>query len=656
MTGLAERIKYSEAALVSRILYYAEKTGYAKHTPSDENVWKLSVRGFSEGILSALSNSPELPELSPDIHPMQDKMTAFGVLQARKHRSRGVTLEMFLGLMKYFRQSYHDIIDEHTSPLPDVRSAHIFVERYFDKIEIGFISEWERYAAELKSHHEKLLLDRNSELSAANARLKQEIIERKRAEQKITRLNIDLEKRVAVRTLQLQRINEQNNFKLKELQILNRLSSLNLAKIRLNGFTAIILEALTSNAPYFFDRALLFLFNERTQVLQGMLGVEREKKAAENGGKTDEKSIALESDLSAEAASPLNRMLRSCRLELKKGKGSFYLAVAEKRIIAGKTQPGKGQEVAELCSCLNLEDYAVMPLMGNAGIFGVVVVDNPLSAKKISRSDLRFLRLFANHAGIAIQNLMLYTSLEDSNRKFQEAQEQLIHGARLATIGEMSASIAHDLKGPLIAIGGFARRLAKKIPADSIEAGYVATIVEEEQRLENMLDEVLLFSKKTTICYEICSVIDTVENSLAILSHIFQMNRVILSRSYPKNAINLYADCQQLKQVFINIFQNALDVMCDGGELRVTIAPSRIGKERAVAIKIADTGGGISESLRNSIFTPFFTTKKNGTGLGLPIANRIVSNHGGKIKVRNHPGGGAEFAVILPCQEEKLGL
>jgi len=643
MTGLAERIKLSEAALVSRVLHYAEKTGYAKYTPTDENVWKLSVRGFSDGILSALSSTPEL---SPDINLIQGKMTAFGVAQARKHRSRGVSLEMFLGLMKYFRQSYHDIIDDHSSPLADARSAHTIVGRYFDKIEIGFISEWERSATALKSHNEKLLLGRNAQLSGANARLKQEIVEKKRAEQKITRLNIDLEKRVAVRTLQLQRINEQNNCKLKELLILNRLSSLNLAKIRLNGFAAIILEALTSNAPHFFDRALLFLYNERTQVLQGMLGIERKKKSVENEEKADEKPTAPEFELLAGSASPLNRKLRSCRIELERGNGSFYRAVAEKKIIAGKPQ-----EAAELTTCLNLGDYAVMPLMGKAGIFGVVVVDNPLSAKKISRSDLRFLRLFANHAGIAIQNLMLYTSLEDSNRKLQETQEQLVHGARLATIGEMAASIAHDLKGPLIAIGGFARRLAKKIPADSIEAGYVATIVEEEQRLENMLDEVLLFSKKTTICYDICSIIDTVENSLAILSHIAQMNSVTLSRSYPKKEINLYADCQQLKQVFINIFQNALDVMRDGGELRVTITPSRLGKERAVSIKIADTGGGISEPLRNSIFTPFFTTKSSGTGLGLPIANRIVSNHGGKIKVRNHPGGGAEFAVILPCRD-----
>jgi len=199
MTGFAELIMHGEAALVSRVVHYADKTGYTKHTPTDENVWILSVRGFSEGILAALSGSPEIPELAPDSDLIHDKITAFGVSQARKHRSRGVTLEMFLGLMKYFRQSYHDLIDDHTPPGPDARWAHTFIERYFDKIALGFIAEWERSVDELKSHHEKLLLDRNDELSGANARLKQEIAERKRAEQQINRLNIDLERRVEVK-------------------------------------------------------------------------------------------------------------------------------------------------------------------------------------------------------------------------------------------------------------------------------------------------------------------------------------------------------------------------------------------------------------------------------------------------------------------------
>ncbi len=653
MTNLVKIIIDGETALISKVMKYADETGYSKVTPADLSVWKISIQGLSGGLVSALESSSEIPELSLDLDVTNDRITAFGIEQARRHRSRGVTLEMFLGLMKYFRQSYHDLLHS-SSLLPEFqRWAHTYVERYFDRIELGFISEWERSANELNSHHEKLLIARNADLTRINAKLQQEVVERKRAEQQIKKLNIDLESRVTTRTLQLQRINDQNNYKLKELLLLNRFSSLDLSRTRLNRLTHIILMELTSNAPLFFDRAMLFLMNEKTQVLQGMLAIIRkdtsdipssENESRKNWGLSDE-------DIAHETESGLSREIRTCRVELKKGRGIFSRVVSEKKVISLKTPAGLNQDIPEFFHRLNIGSMAAMPLIGKNGIFGVVVVDNPLSQRDISRSDLKFLQLFSNHAGIAIENIMLYSTLEETICQLHEAQEQLVHGERLATIGEMAASIAHELKGPMIAIGGFARRLARKIPPHTPEAGYVATIIEEEKRLEDMLTEVLSFSKKTTICYERCSIAEVVESALSILLHAFIRNHVTLQKSFPKKIIMLYGDCQQLKQVFINLFQNAIDVMPDGGVLKVTITSSKLDHSGAVAVRISDTGGGIPQALRNSIFNPFVTTKKSGTGLGLPIANRIVTNHSGKIKVRNHSDGGAEFTVTLPCHE-----
>jgi C4-dicarboxylate-specific signal transduction histidine kinase len=653
MQKFAELIASGEESLIARVIHYANERGYARHTPSDRGVWRKSISGLSGDLVRTLRKSSEIPELSPELDFVKDSISAFGIEEARKHRSRGITLEMFLGLMKYFRQSYHDLVDESEYALSFKGWANSYIQRYFDRIEMGFISEWERSANELNVAQERLLLQRNSELLSTNERLMKENRDRMRAEQQVQRLNTDLERRVAQRTSQLQVIDAQNRFKLKELVLLNRLGSINLSSVRLNELTYLILVTLVSESPLFFDRAMLFLVNERSEVLQGMLGVTREAGAAFQPGENDVswKWQISEEDLARQFSSPFSRKVRSCRIELIKGRGGHYRAIAEKKVIRVRDSVADQQLTHEIRDRFGINSCAIIPLMGKDRVFGLVIVDNPISGRSISRDDMRFLQLFAKHAGIAIENSMLYSSLEDANRRLHEAQEQLIHGERLATIGEMAAGIAHELKGPMVSIGGFARRLAKRLPQGSQELEYVATIIEEEQRLEKMLTEFLSYSKKTTICYDYCSITDIVDGALSIVAHALEKNRVRVIKSYPKKPVRFYGDCQQLKQVFINLFYNAHEVMKDGGELNIGINLTRFGRGKAVSVKVADSGTGIPQSLLNHIFSPFFTTKQAGTGLGLPISNRIVSNHGGKIRVRNHSDGGAEFTVLLPCQD-----
>jgi signal transduction histidine kinase len=286
--------------------------------------------------------------------------------------------------------------------------------------------------------------------------------------------------------------------------------------------------------------------------------------------------------------------------------------------------------------------------MAKEKVVGVVVVDNGLSGRSIGNDDLRFLQLFINQAGMAIENSMLYNRLEDANRSLRDAQEQLIQGERLATIGEMAAGIAHELKNPLVSIGGFARRLEKKIPEGSSEREYAATIVNEVKRLEKMLSEILGYSRKSVICYEHCNITDILEDALFTVETLLEECGIEVCRLYPKKPLTFLGDQLQLKQVFLNLFYNALEVMKNGGRLDITVSGSTLNGNKAVSVRVADTGGGIQPEGSYNIFNPFYTTKKSGTGLGLPIANRIVTNHGGKIIVKNHKGVGAEFNVILP--------
>ena len=476
----------------------------------------------------------------------------------------------------------------------------------------------------------------------------------KKNTEEVQKLNAELEQRFMDWTAQMNLLSAENDKKLKEISSLYRMSNTMLSTMRLNKLVHLLLTALTSGDSPFFDRAMLFLINERSATMQGMLGVTRQTSAGLINPAADIEDILAsrwdisEEDMMLQQNSEFSRQVRDSRLEFDGSRNMASRAVLERRPIFVADTAREKRVDREFVGRFGLKSCAIAPLMAKQQAVGVIVVDNALYGKPISKDDLRFLQLVTNQAGMAIENSMLYNRIEDANRSLREARERLIQGERLSTIGEMATSIAHEVKGPLVSIGGFARRLGRKLPPGSIEHEHAETIVREVQRLEKMLNDILSFSRKTTICYAFCNICDIIEESLVIVEPVLDEHEVKVFKNYPRTVISLLGDSQQLKQVFLNLLMNAQEAMKNGGELRIAVTSARMYGNKAVSIKIADTGGGIPLDVLNCIFNSFFTTKEAGTGLGLSIANRIVTNHGGKIQVNNKPGVGVEFNVILP--------
>ena len=438
--------------------------------------------------------------------------------------------------------------------------------------------------------------------------------------------------------------------RITELTLLYQFSNTMLSTIRLNKLTHLLLTALTSGDSMLFDRATLFLRNEKSGVLQGMLGVTRDSSEELQiiGG---EDALSSRWDISEEVIDR-QRSARFCSLV----RGTRIDIDSDCPVIRRVIQDQKMCHIEdagchECASCgfvryLEVTAFAAAPLVARGKALGIILVDNPHSGKAITQDDLHFLQLFANQAGMAIENSMLYNRVEEAHSSLRDARERLVHGERLAAIGEMAANLVHELKNPLVTIGGFAGRLLKKLPDETREHAYAETIVKEVCHLEKMLSDILAFSRKPTICYNICDLGEILQECIGNCITTLEDHAITLSTDLAERHWPLLGDAYQLKQVFLNLLLNACDVMPGGGTITIHAeGPAPHGS--SVMIRISDTGGGIPPEILPQIFKPFFTTKRHGTGLGLAIVNRILLNHNGTITVTNGESG-AVFTITLP--------
>jgi signal transduction histidine kinase/putative methionine-R-sulfoxide reductase with GAF domain len=456
-----------------------------------------------------------------------------------------------------------------------------------------------------------------------------------------------------------ERLFRENAQKANDFAILYEISNAMNTTMNLDELLQIILKAVTFGGGLNFNRAVLLLVNEKTNTLQGMVGVGPDSGEdayriwSEIGSRnmSFKEWITSETTFGQDRVSRFDQLAKGIRVPNEYGKGVLALTVLERRgfnINNAREDPRTNPEVLQK---LGFESFATVPLISKDRVVGVIIVDNLYNKREITENDVRRLELFANQAGLAIENAKVYSDLELANRSLKELQDRLIQSEKMAALGEMAASIAHEIRNPLVSIGGFARRLDSKLDASNPEKRYSRIIVKEVGRLEKVLQEVLAFSRSAEPVFNECILPELLVDALDVFEEGFAECGIEVIKDLQEGIPKIHGDANQIKQVFINLFSNAQQAMSRGGRLSVGCKYQEM--EGNVVVSVSDTGGGISEDAMTNIFNPFFTTKHTGTGLGLAITHRVVEMHGGNIQVKNETGVGVTFLILFPAKRDK---
>jgi len=272
-------------------------------------------------------------------------------------------------------------------------------------------------------------------------------------------------------------------------------------------------------------------------------------------------------------------------------------------------------------------------------------------------SDRKMFLAIAGMAATAIDNARLYSQVEDKNKELlatnktlRNTQKQLVQKEKLAALGEMAATVAHEIRNPLTSVRGFAQRIARKYQdaGDGRLAEYTGIIIEEVDRLNKFIKDVLDFARRAKPDFHAVNVNRLLSEIINLMRDELTAQSIVVVPDLDMGLRDIMADEILLKQVFINILQNSRQAMGKGGVLMIRTQ----NYKGEVRVRIADDGHGIPRELLQKVWTPFYTTKVQGTGLGLSLVLRIIDDHHGKLFIRSRVNQGTVIDIRFPVLDD----
>jgi len=462
-----------------------------------------------------------------------------------------------------------------------------------------------------------------------------------------------------------QRLAQENQVKVQRISTLYEVARALMTTVKTERLLQVMLYALVSPGGLNFGRAILFLLSENGGELVGRMAMgARDRKEARRIGRLTRGVLAegAPEPEGEEIRKLLWPGIESVRVPLTDGSCLLARAVQERKPMRTSTgcppaaREGPPADRGEFCDG-HPSSFAVVPLVIKGEPRGAIYVDNLFLERTIGDEDIQVLTMFASNACLAMENASLYESLESALDTVRTTQDRLVQSEKLMALGEMAARIAHEIKNPLTAIGGFARRIASPRAGGGARSPerYAQIILKEVQRLERIINESLYFSRERTPAFRTVNLNAEIRDVLSMFREELEEARISAVVDLSPDLPSISADPDQIRQVVWNLVSNAIQAVGGSGILTVATHLADPAEGIGVVLEVSDTGGGIPHDVVHNIFNPFFTTKAKGTGLGLPIVHAIVEKHGGTIHLDNREGAGVAFSIFLPLFPKGVG-
>jgi signal transduction histidine kinase len=289
-----------------------------------------------------------------------------------------------------------------------------------------------------------------------------------------------------------------------------------------------------------------------------------------------------------------------------------------------------------------MEAEICIPLITKEKLIGLISFGEKANGGVYSTEDIELLGTLANQASIAIENARLYEDLKKQKAIMRRAD-------RLAALGTLTAGLAHEIRNPLVAIKTLTQLLPERLDDEEFRSDFLKIASGEVDRISSLVNELLEFARPTSPHLRLESIQQIMDGMILLISTETKKKNLDIVAQYEDNLPSIPVDREQIKQVFLNVLLNAIEATGEGGCVSVDIRIfSRKNGENFLQIEIRDTGRGIPEEHLDNVFTPFFTTKDKGSGLGLSISHQIVQEHGGTISVESRIGEGSSFFINFP--------